>query len=159
MSSTTTVNATRAFIENAIAEHTVVVFAKSWCPHCKATKMLFDQARKEFAHDVRVRHDEIDIKIFYLDLMPNGGDIQATLYQMTRQRTVPSVFVAGRHLGGNSQSQRAYRTGLLHMLINESQKKMEEKKIRKEEEDLHQQKVQHTAASLTHQMLAKAGCC
>lgn len=153
MPSTTTANSTRAFIEKAIAEHTVVVFAKSWCPHCKATKTLFDRTRKEFALD------ENDIKIFDLDLMPNGDEIQSTLYQMTRQRTVPSVFVAGRHIGGNSETQSAYRTGLLHMLINESQKKMEEENIRKEEEDLHEQKVQYTAASLTHQMLAKAGCC
>lgn len=36
---------------------------------------------------------------------------------MTGQRTVPSVFIAGKHLGGNDASQAAYRSGALMEML------------------------------------------
>jgi glutaredoxin 3 len=45
--------------------------------------------------------------------MDEGPQIQNELQLMTGQVTVPSVFVNGRHLGGNDDTQRALRTGRL----------------------------------------------
>lgn len=49
--------------------------------------------------------------------MQNGAQIQRELLTMTGQRTVPSVFVNGRHLGGNDDTQEAYRTGALTTML------------------------------------------
>ena len=37
--------------------------------------------------------------------MGNGADIQNTLKSMTGQSTVPNVWIAGKHIGGNSDIQ------------------------------------------------------
>lgn len=56
---------------------------------------------------------KINPKVFELDQMGNGGDIQATLASMTGQRTVPNVWVKGKHLGGNDDTQAAAASGKL----------------------------------------------
>jgi len=35
--------------------------------------------------------------------MPDGSAIQAALLELTGQRTVPNVFINGKHLGGNDK--------------------------------------------------------
>jgi glutaredoxin 3 len=51
--------------------------------------------------------------------MSNGNDIQAALQQMTGQRTVPNVFIKGKHLGGNDDTQAAHRSGHLQELLSQ----------------------------------------
>jgi glutaredoxin 3 len=59
----------------------------------------------------------VDAKVYELDEMPNGGEIQAALAEMTGQRTVPNTFVAGKYLGGNDVAQKAASTGKLKELL------------------------------------------
>merc|ERR1711990_1368437 len=47
-----------------------------------------------------------------------GAPLQATLFEMTQQRTVPNVFVAGQHVGGNDDTQAAAKSGKLAELLN-----------------------------------------
>jgi len=47
------------------------------------------------------------------EMGPSGGEIQGELAKMTGQRTVPNVFVKGKHLGGNDDTQRAAADGTL----------------------------------------------
>jgi glutaredoxin 3 len=49
--------------------------------------------------------------------MSNGDEIQATLLQITGQRTVPNVFVNGQHLGGNDDTQKAAASGRLQEML------------------------------------------
>ena len=44
-----------------------------------------------------------------LDERDDGQDIQDALAEMTGQRTVPSVFIKGTHVGGNDDTQRGLR--------------------------------------------------
>jgi glutaredoxin len=88
-----------------ILEWQVVIWSKSYCPFCKATKTLFQDLG-------------IEVKVFELDEMDNGPDLQMALQEMTKQRTVPNVFLAGKHLGGNDDTQNAARTGKLQELLN-----------------------------------------
>jgi glutaredoxin 3 len=55
--------------------------------------------------------------VFELDEMDNGADLQMALQEMTKQRTVPNVFLAGKHLGGNDATQDAARTGKLQEML------------------------------------------
>lgn len=60
---------------------------------------------------------KINPKVFELDKMGNGRDIQATLVRMTGQRTVPNVWVKGKHLGGNDDTQAAAASGKLQEML------------------------------------------
>ena len=80
------------------------------CHHCVQTKQL-------------MTHLHLDSKVIELDQMTNGlgaGDdsIAMALYKMTGQATVPNVFVRGKHLGGNDETQAAARCGKLQEMLN-----------------------------------------
>ena len=45
--------------------------------------------------------------------MDNGKAIQDELKEMTGQSTVPNVWIKGKHIGGNSDVQEAYKSGAL----------------------------------------------
>ena len=54
------------------------------------------------------------MKVHDLDTMgAKGHEIQRELAALTGQRTVPSVWINGQFLGGNDETQRAYRSGSL----------------------------------------------
>lgn len=92
------------FVKNEIASNDVVVFSKTYCPYCTATKGLLQDM-------------SIKAKVIELDDVPNGGQIQAALLDLSGQRTVPNVFVKGNHLGGNDDTQAAARTGKLQEML------------------------------------------
>jgi glutaredoxin 3 len=98
----------RQFIEQENAQHQVVVWSKSYCPYCTSAKNLLQNT---------VSPPPTDIKIYELDRMSNGAAIQDELYNMTRQQTVPNVFIKNQHVGGNDDCQHLYRTGQLKELL------------------------------------------
>lgn len=68
------------------------MFSKSYCPYCRATKRLLDgEGAKYFALE--------------LDQVDDGAAIQDALQALTGQRTVPNIFIARKHIGGNSELQ------------------------------------------------------
>mmetsp|Transcript_35149 Transcript_35149/g.83965 ORF Transcript_35149/g.83965 Transcript_35149/m.83965 type:complete len:110 (+) Transcript_35149:144-473(+) len=92
------------FLKNTIASSEVVVWSKSYCPYCARTKNLLSERN-------------IDAKVFELDQMDNGAELQAALLEMSGQRTVPNVFVKGEHLGGSDDTQAAARSGKLDEML------------------------------------------
>ena len=55
----------------------------------------------------------VEYKVFELDEMADGPDIQAALLTITGQRSVPNVFVNKEHIGGNDDAQASFRNGSL----------------------------------------------
>ena len=92
------------FAKSEIAKNKVVVFSKSFCPFCTATKKLLNEMK-------------VDYTLHELNEMDNGSDIQSALQDMTGQRTVPNVFVNGKHLGGNDVTQDAAKSGKLQKML------------------------------------------
>jgi glutaredoxin 3 len=91
----------------------VLIWSKTYCNYCGRTKKLF--SNPEFK--------DVTVKIHELDKMESGSAIQNTLASMTGQRTVPSVWVNGKFIGGNDDVQNAYKRGkLLPMLCLSSSK-------------------------------------
>jgi glutaredoxin 3 len=82
----------------------VVVFSKTHCPHSKAAKELFSSMN-------------VDARIIELDLLENGAEVQSALLEITGQRTVPNVFIKGKHLGGNDATQAAAKSGKLEEMM------------------------------------------
>jgi len=94
-------------VQQTIAGGQVVVFSKSWCPYCAQTKKLFDDMSQPYT-------------AIELDEREDGDELQAALLVKTQQRTVPNVFVAGQHIGGNDDTQEAARSGKLAALLEAS---------------------------------------
>ena len=91
-------------IQQTTASNDVVIYSKSWCPYCAQCKALFDDMNQPYT-------------AIELDQREDGADLQAALLEMTQQRTVPNVFVAGQHVGGNDDTQQAARSGKLAVLL------------------------------------------
>jgi glutaredoxin len=101
----------KSFIESSIAKHQVVIFAKSWCSYCHRTKATMNNSD--------LFQNNVNVQIHELDIMEAGDMIQEELYQMTGQATVPSVWVNGTFLGGNSETQIAMKNGQLSALLRQ----------------------------------------
>jgi glutaredoxin 3 len=104
-------------IDKYIQDHDVMVFAKSYCPHCKTSKSIVELLQQETSHYATWTE-----KFLYLDQMedPNDGTmIQNALYEKTEQRTVPNIFVGGKHIGGNTDLVALYQSGELIITIKE----------------------------------------
>uniref|UniRef100_A0A7S0ZGI4 Glutaredoxin domain-containing protein n=1 Tax=Timspurckia oligopyrenoides TaxID=708627 RepID=A0A7S0ZGI4_9RHOD len=86
----------------------VVVFSKTYCGFCSGVKSLFEQLEVE------------NIKVLELDTMPDGPSIQDTLAKLTGQRTVPSVFIGGKFIGGMSETRKFHSKGLLIPALKEA---------------------------------------
>jgi len=91
-SSPTRIMAAKTKAQGIIDENPVVVFSKSYCPYCKATKSLLSESGVK-AH------------ILELDQIDDGAALQDALYDITNQRSVPNIFIGQKHIGGNSELQ------------------------------------------------------
>ncbi|KAJ8753582.1 hypothetical protein K2173_022823 [Erythroxylum novogranatense] len=85
----------------------VVVFSKTYCGYCKRVKQLFTQIGASF-------------KVIELDEQSDGGDIQLALGEWTGQRTVPNVFIGGKHIGGCDTVLGKYHGGQLLPLLTDA---------------------------------------
>jgi len=94
----------KTLILSTIGESKVTIFSKTYCPFCDNTKKLFRTLGE-------------DAEILELDRRPDGGIIQEELAKMTGQRSVPNVFVHGRHMGGNDDCQALARSGKLQEML------------------------------------------
>mmetsp|Transcript_11495 Transcript_11495/g.14986 ORF Transcript_11495/g.14986 Transcript_11495/m.14986 type:complete len:458 (-) Transcript_11495:37-1410(-) len=102
---TSSTSTTPDFVQSTINENRVAIFSKTYCPYCSASKSLFSELN-------------VDTFICELDATENGNDIQDYLLNLTGQRTVPSIFINGQHVGGNSDVQAAHSDGRLSKLLD-----------------------------------------
>ncbi|XP_030632148.1 thioredoxin reductase 3 isoform X2 [Chanos chanos] len=92
-------------IKELIDTNPVLIFSKSYCPYCVTVKDLFKE--------LNVKCNAVE-----LDLMEDGAHYQELLLEMTGQKTVPSVFVNKKHIGGCDKTVQAHRDGLLQQLLS-----------------------------------------
>jgi len=96
----------KEFVESAVSGNRVVVFSKSYCPYC-------DRAKKLLTQEV----GEEGVKVYELDHLDTGSDIQAYLLSKTAQRTVPNIFINQQHVGGSDDLTKAKSNGKLGQLL------------------------------------------
>ncbi|KAE9587407.1 putative thioredoxin-disulfide reductase [Lupinus albus] len=85
----------------------VVVFSKTYCGYCKRVKNLLTQLAAAY-------------KVIELDEESDGRDIQLALAEWTGLRTVPNVFIGGKHIGGCDLVLEKHRAGQLVPLLNDA---------------------------------------
>ncbi|KAL5564850.1 hypothetical protein UlMin_028014 [Ulmus minor] len=93
-----------AFIKKTISSHKIVIFSKSYCPYCRRAKAVFKELKQ-------VPY------VIELDERDDGRDIQDALGEIVGRRTVPQVFINGKHIGGSDDTVEAYESGELAELL------------------------------------------
>ena len=72
--------------------------------YCDRAKALFDTLKQPY-HAIE------------LDQMNDGADIQALLKDFTGQRTVPNIFINGKHIGGCDDLMSLHKSAKLESLL------------------------------------------
>ena len=88
-----------------IDQNKIVVFSKSWCPFSTKSKQLFKKLN-------------LDFKVYEIDKENDGDLVLTILKEMTSQKTVPNIFINGKHVGGNDELQKANKSGELKKLLD-----------------------------------------
>ncbi|KAJ4913428.1 hypothetical protein Rs2_08049 [Raphanus sativus] len=101
-------------VKKTVNDNTVVVYSKTWCPYCSEVKTLFKRI------GVQPLVIELD------QLGPQGPQLQKVLERLTGQRTVPNVFVGGKHIGGCTDTVKLNRKGELELMLAEANGKTEQ---------------------------------
>lgn len=89
----------------------VVMFALEWCEFCWSVRKMFAEA------GIPYRSIDLDSVEYQKDGL--GGDIRAALREMTGAPTIPQIFVAGKHIGGATETFDAFNDGSLKTLLAE----------------------------------------
>jgi cysteine synthase len=89
----------------------VVLFALQWCEFSWSVRRLFAAA------GIAARPVELDGPEYRED--DRGGDLRRALAQRTGAVTIPQLFVAGRHIGGATETIAAFADGSLAALLKE----------------------------------------
>lgn len=90
-----------------VASAPLVVFSKTFCPYCTRAKKLLSSLGAK-------------LKVIELDEEADGNQIQSALASWTGQRTVPSVFISGKHIGGCDDTMALHNSGGLIPLLTQS---------------------------------------
>ncbi|XP_047328540.1 glutaredoxin-C4 [Impatiens glandulifera] len=93
-----------SLVKKTISSHPIVIFSKSYCPYCKKAKAVFKELKQE-------------AYVVELDQRDDGWDIQDAVSQLVGRRTVPQVFINGKHIGGSDDTIEAYESGELAKLL------------------------------------------
>ena len=95
----------RAFVRGVIDDPSepVVLFGFEWCEFCWSVRRLFSDANIPFR--------SIDVDSAEFRENDRGGDILRALFDHTKMRTVPQVFVGGTLVGGATEVLIASREG------------------------------------------------
>ena len=81
------------------------MFSKSWCPYSTKSKQLFKKLN-------------LDFKVYEIDKENDGDLVHTILKEMTSQKTVPNIFINGKHVGGNDELQKANKSGELKKMLD-----------------------------------------
>jgi len=85
-------SAAKTKAQKIIDDNSVVVFSKSYCPYCRASKALLNEKHAKYF-------------LLELDEVDDGAALQDALEEITGQRSVPNIFISQKHIGGNSDLQ------------------------------------------------------
>jgi glutaredoxin 3 len=109
----------------------IVVFSKTWCPYCKATKQTLNDLKAQY--EVVELDNRSSSPLFFLcsplhislcrhanfGSTDDGDELQDALLEISGQRSVPNIFFGKKHIGGNSDLQALAKSGQLKARLEE----------------------------------------
>ncbi|KAG2172357.1 hypothetical protein INT43_004899 [Umbelopsis isabellina] len=85
------------------------MFSKETCPFCMRAKDLLD--------DLDVPYKAYEFRFDREDRVVENHEVRRRLIELTKQSTVPNIFVNGKHLGGSSDLIDAHESGKLQKML------------------------------------------
>ncbi len=103
-----------AFLDTTVndPEQPVVIFAFEWCEFCWSVRKMFAECGIPF------RSIDLDSAKYQEDDW--GGQVRAALNARFDVKTIPQIFVGGKHIGGATETFDAFNEGELTRLLGES---------------------------------------
>ena len=101
-----------AFVDEVLnsSDEPVVMFAFEWCEFCWSVRKMFA------AVDIPYRSIDLDSAAYQESDW--GGQIRAALNARFDIKTIPQIFVGGRHLGGATETFDAFNEGELQTMLS-----------------------------------------
>ena len=101
-----------AFIDEVLGDpdEPVVMFAFEWCEFCWSVRKMFA------AVDIPYRSIDLDSAAYQDNDW--GGQIRAALNARFDVKTIPQIFVSGRHIGGATETFDAFNDGDLQAILS-----------------------------------------
>ncbi len=99
-----------AYVDRAVREHAVVMFALEWCEFCWAARKLFAA--------LGIRYQSVDLDSVALQERDMGTKIRAVLKERTGSPTIPQIYIGASLLGGCTDLFDAMRSGKLLQLLD-----------------------------------------
>ncbi len=93
-------------------ENAVVLFALEWCEFCWSVRKMFAE------YEIPYRSIDLDSVAYQDDNL--GGKIRKAIEQRTGLKTIPQIYVGGKHVGGASETFDACRDGSLAKMLEEN---------------------------------------
>ena len=92
-------------VQGLINDNKVMMFSKGYCPFCTKAKNILKGAG-------------IDFHVYELDQENDGAQMQDKLKEMSGQRTVPNIYIGGKHFGGCDDLQAGMASGKVKQLVS-----------------------------------------
>ena len=93
-------------------QNPVVMFALEWCEFCWSVRKMFA------FYDIPYRSLDLDSVAYQED--NRGGKIRAALREQTGLKTIPQIYIGGRHVGGATELFDAAKDGTLAQLLEDN---------------------------------------
>jgi len=103
--------AAEGFVTKVVTEEPVVMFALEWCEFCWSVRKLFTK--------LGIAYRSVDVDSVEYQKEDLGGKIRAVLADRTGAKTLPQVFIGGKHIGGATDLFDAWRNGAAQKLLDE----------------------------------------
>jgi cysteine synthase A len=87
------------------SENPVVLFALEWCEFCWSVRKML--AKYE------IPYRAIDLDSVEYQEGDKGGNIRAAIYEQTGLKTIPQIYIGGKHIGGATELFDACKNGAL----------------------------------------------
>jgi cysteine synthase A len=90
----------------------VVLFALEWCEFCWSVRKMFAE------YEIPYRSVDLD-SVAYQE-GNKGGNIRKVIEQRTGLKTIPQIYVGGKHVGGASETFDAVKDGSFQQMLEEN---------------------------------------
>lgn len=80
----------------------IEIYTKAWCPYCHRAKQLL--------HSKGLHFQEVSVD--------NDAKQMERMQSRSGRKTVPQIFIDGRHIGGSDDLESANQTGALDQLLS-----------------------------------------
>lgn len=99
------------FVDDAISNHSVTMFALEWCEFCWSVRKLFAR--------LGIEYNSVDLDSVAFQQGGLGGKIRAVLKDRIGSPTIPQIYIGGQHVGGCTELFDAMREGRMQQLLDQ----------------------------------------